>query len=404
MGPARLRGDPGALSVSGGMATARQRDRGRGCGRAHSSPGVQGVPHRPNGRARGGAPRARRGVLDAARPDEDPPAFCGWAGRGEVAVFEVQEALARTAIRHAGDRAGVRGDSARQGIHRGMGDGEGEVGERGQGLHRIGLRGGGPEREGDMGNDEGTGVVEGGGRRAQAIAGSVREAPGRTVPVLPMLVGELSPARYEPRDIEGAWRLAKMIVASGRAPREVKTRGACFIILGSGAELGLSAMQSLRLIHTFNGTVCPAANLLVALVKRSPVCRYFHMVSGDEKESTWETWRIGEPEAERLTYTIEDAKRQGLSSKDNWTKQPKAMLRARASSALARMVYPDVVWGLHASEEMASDVIDTSAKVVYVPEETAPETPAGAARPAAGGEGGGESRKRGRAREGGAAR
>ena len=193
--------------------------------------------------------------------------------------------------------------------------------------------------------------------------------------------------------------MAKMIVASGLAPRDVKTPEACFIILASGAELGLSAMQSLRLIHTFNGTVCPAASLLVALVKRSPVCRYFHMVSGDEKESTWETWRIGEPEAERLTYTIEDAKRQGLSSKDNWTKQPKAMLRARASSALARMVYPDVVWGLHASEEMASDVIDTSAKVVDVPEETAPETPAGAAVPSAGEKVVETIRKRGRPRK-----
>lgn len=165
-----------------------------------------------------------------------------------------------------------------------------------------------------------------------------------------------------------------MIVASGLAPKDVKTPEACFIILATGAELGLSAMQSLRLIHTFNGVVCPAASLMVALVKRSPVCRYFHMVTGDERESTWETWRMGEPEAERLTYTVEDAARQGLTNKDNWKKSPKAMLRARASSALARTVYPDVVWGLHSKEEIEGGEIaqDTPALVIDPPDSGAP--------------------------------
>src|SRR5690606_17440997 len=49
----------------------------------------------------------------------------------------------------------------------------------------------------------------------------------------------------------------------------------------------------------------------------------------------------------------------GLTGRQNWKAHPAAMLRARASAALARAVYPDVAMGIYDPDE-ALDFIDVS--------------------------------------------
>jgi hypothetical protein len=50
---------------------------------------------------------------------------------------------------------------------------------------------------------------------------------------------------------------------------------------------------------------------------------------------------------------MDDAKLTGnVKPNSGWTKSPNDMLVARASAKLARLVYPDVVHGLYAREEM----------------------------------------------------
>jgi hypothetical protein len=51
-------------------------------------------------------------------------------------------------------------------------------------------------------------------------------------------------------------------------------------------------------------------------------------------------------------FTIQDAEKMGLTSKDNWKKQPAVMLQWRACAQLIRQVYPDLINGLHATEEI----------------------------------------------------
>ena len=47
-----------------------------------------------------------------------------------------------------------------------------------------------------------------------------------------------------------------------------------------------------------------------------------------------------------------DAVTAGLAGGDNWRKHPKAMLRARALSAIARLVYPDLLLGVYDPDEL----------------------------------------------------
>lgn len=53
-----------------------------------------------------------------------------------------------------------------------------------------------------------------------------------------------------------------------------------------------------------------------------------------------------------VTWTMEQAKRIGITTKDNWAKYPRAMLRARCLSEGIRAVYPGVVVGVYTPEEV----------------------------------------------------
>ena len=53
-----------------------------------------------------------------------------------------------------------------------------------------------------------------------------------------------------------------------------------------------------------------------------------------------------------ITWTFEQAKKVGLTNKDNWKNYPRAMLRARVVSEGIRTVYPGVVLGVYTPEEV----------------------------------------------------
>lgn len=163
--------------------------------------------------------------------------------------------------------------------------------------------------------------------------------------------------RYEPRDFNELGRLAQAVVRSGLAPSSVKKPEDALIILMSGAELGLTAMQSLRSIHVIQGRPTLSADLMVALVRRSPLCEYFKLLELNNRRCVYEAKRVdGDPV--RYEFTWEDAQRAGLTSRDMWKKYPKNMLRARCASALARAEYPELMVGIYDPDELAPEVVE----------------------------------------------
>ena len=179
---------------------------------------------------------------------------------------------------------------------------------------------------------------------------------------------------FEPHDIESAYKLAKILVASKMLPRYLTTPEAVFAVIAAGRELGLPALQSTRSIHMVDGKVTLSADLTVALVKAHKDCEYFRVVEATNDRCVCETKRRGESPTV-MEWTIADARRAGLDGKDNWKKYPKAMLRARVSADLCRAVFPDAAMGvydpdeLNAPEPKRSDV-DTVETTPSLPEPT----------------------------------
>lgn len=158
--------------------------------------------------------------------------------------------------------------------------------------------------------------------------------------------------RYEPKNFIELRRLAGDVVKSGLAPDSVRKAEDAMIILMSGAELGLTAMQSLRSIHVIKGRPNLSADLMVALVRRSSICEYFKLVELTNTRCVYQTKRVDGDEI-NYEFTWEDAKRARLTNRDIWKKYPKNMLRARCASSLARAEYPELLTGVYDPDELA---------------------------------------------------
>lgn len=165
-------------------------------------------------------------------------------------------------------------------------------------------------------------------------------------------MSNLVKAGFEPRNIDEAINLAKVLHASRLLPRGLTTPEAVVATIITGAELGLSPMQAIRSIHIIDGKPTMSSDLMVAMVKRHEACKFFRLVESSGQVATYETQRAGDPEPTRMSFSIEEAKSAGLASKDVWKKFAAAMLRARCASSLARAVYPDLVMGIYDPDEL----------------------------------------------------
>jgi hypothetical protein len=126
----------------------------------------------------------------------------------------------------------------------------------------------------------------------------------------------------------------------------------------TGQELGLTPMASLRSINIIQGTPAMTALALRGLVQSRG--HWVHKVESSETRCVYEGRRQGDDGApERSVWTIERARALGLTSKDNWRKQPEAMLIARASSEICRLIAADVLLGVpYSAEELADQAAE----------------------------------------------
>lgn len=180
----------------------------------------------------------------------------------------------------------------------------------------------------------------------------------------------------EPATFQETMQVAQVIAQSGIVPSSLRKPEAIVAAVMLGRDLGLSTMQSIRGIHVIEGKPTLAADTIVGVCKRSPLCEYFQLVDSTPEVATYETKRRGEPHPTKMSFTIKEAATAGLTNKNTWKSYPAAMLRARAATALARAVYPDLVSGLYDPDEL-----ERPEPVEVNPRPTARPTPA--ARPVA---------------------
>ena len=126
----------------------------------------------------------------------------------------------------------------------------------------------------------------------------------------------------------------------------------------TGTEVGLEPMAALRSIDIIEGT--PA---LRAMALRALVLRAGHDMWVEESTATRaivKGIRSGSTHEQTSVWTWDRAKAAELTGKANWKRHPSAMLIARATAEVARLIAPDVLLGLpYAAEELADgDIVD----------------------------------------------
>jgi hypothetical protein len=135
-----------------------------------------------------------------------------------------------------------------------------------------------------------------------------------------------------------------------------------------GRELGLEPMTSLRSVNIIKGR--PA---LTAEAMRAMVLAAGHDIRFQEMTSARCVIvgrRKGQDDTTTVTFTMDDAKKMGVGGGQQYSKMPRQMLAARATSELCRLIFADVIGGLISDVE-AEDIEGTEPLATVTPMTTA---------------------------------
>lgn len=150
--------------------------------------------------------------------------------------------------------------------------------------------------------------------------------------------------------IEQAIGLAERICKTNFVPAAYRGKPeetlACILY---GSELGIGPMQSLNSIDIVQGSVFLRAQLVQALARS--VGGSIDVDSADDERAVVLARRPGWTVARRVEFTFEEARRQGLTGKDPWKKDPAGMLANRATTRAGRWYFADVLKGLYVEGE-----------------------------------------------------
>lgn len=154
---------------------------------------------------------------------------------------------------------------------------------------------------------------------------------------------------------------AKAWVKSGLLPSTIKTPEQAVVIALKGRELNLQTMASFEMIDVIMGKPALKPKGMAALCfkggVRTKTIKDFEKVLNDtgaaiDAITTIRFYRDGIEED--VSYKFSDAQNLGLTSKDNWKKQPGIMMYWRCFSKGANRVCPDLIGGLYTTEELSS--------------------------------------------------
>lgn len=142
--------------------------------------------------------------------------------------------------------------------------------------------------------------------------------------------------------------LAQDLMNSGMFPAVRNVAGAITII-EYGRELGIPPVAALQTMAIVNGRLCMEAKAMLALFQN-----HGGRVKILERSKTVARIEFSKDGMEAYVheYTLEQAKQERLSDKDNWKKMPETMLFWRAVATGIRLYDPGAIFGIYSKEEL----------------------------------------------------
>ena len=201
-----------------------------------------------------------------------------------------------------------------------------------------------------------------------------------------MAAGSATPGKsmipFSPQNLNEALTISGQLAQSDLCPKSFGNRKENVLAaIMMGHELGFGVMQSLSNIAVVNGRASIWGEGVTALIQRAIREEgegYFTdkvTGEGDKLAVTVTSKRKGQPEYS-VTYTWEDAKRAGLTSKDTYQKYPKDMLYWKAAGRVAKRQWADVLKGIAIRENMDEmEPVEVDQVRVYPTDSPAPEKP-----------------------------
>lgn len=153
---------------------------------------------------------------------------------------------------------------------------------------------------------------------------------------------------------DAAYQVAERLASSAFVPVQFKGKPVeLTAAILSGLEVGLSPMAAMRAFDVIQGQAAARAITLRAIAQSHG--HEMVVVESTSARCRMKGKRKGSDEWQHVTWDTARAQGLGLLSKDNWKKQPGAMLLARATSELARLIASDAILGIGYSVEEISD-------------------------------------------------
>ena len=122
-------------------------------------------------------------------------------------------------------------------------------------------------------------------------------------------------------------------------------------VILAGNELGLQPMAALKSVDIIQGQPALRAHAMRGLLQSKG--HEIELIESDDQHCVMRGRRKGSEAWQEVVWDIPRARLLGLLGKDQWKKQPKTMLIARATGELCRLVASDVLHGMpYAAEEL----------------------------------------------------
>lgn len=153
-----------------------------------------------------------------------------------------------------------------------------------------------------------------------------------------------------------AYQMAQKLAGTSFVPQSLRGKpGDIAAAILAGAELGLKPMATLKSIDIIQGTPALRAHAMRAVLQGQG--HEIELVESTDTLCRMRGRRAGSEAWQEVEWTIDRARMMGLLNKDQWKKNPKGMLVARATGDVSRLIASDALHGMpYVSEELEGTV------------------------------------------------